>query len=91
VPATPPLQSLHDALVASISPLGKPAYQDDPYRPHMTYVQDVTSAGLAAAQALAAQTDFGSEFHARAVDLMGRKGLAHGGQWLQIARFALKS
>jgi 2'-5' RNA ligase len=85
----PALQSLHDALVAAIAPLGKPAYQDDPYRPHMTYVQDVTPEGLAKAKAQVAATDFGPVFRARYVDLMGRVGKAHGGRWTRIARFPL--
>jgi 2'-5' RNA ligase len=90
VPVTSPLQALHDALVAAIAPLGQPAYQDDPYRPHMTYVQDVSPAGLAAAKARVAQTDFGPFFHAETVDLMGRIGPAHGGRWTLIASFPLR-
>lgn len=89
VVATSALQTLHDALVAAIAPLGKPAYQDDPYRPHMTFVQDVTPEGLATAQSLVAATDLGPVFRADFVDLMGRQGKAHGGQWLCIQRFAL--
>lgn len=89
VPLTPPLQALHDALVAEIAPLGSPAYQDDPYRPHMTYVQDVSAQGLARARELAEQTDFGPLFTAQSVDLMGRSGPAYGGQWQRIARFTL--
>jgi 2'-5' RNA ligase len=90
VPITPELQALHDALVAQIAPLGKAAYQDDPYRPHMTYVQDLSAEGLNRAKELVAQTDFGPVYSVRFVNLMGRRGPAHGGKWQRIEQFALQ-
>jgi len=35
------IQALHDDLVANIAPLGKPAYYDDPYRVHMSIVNEI--------------------------------------------------
>src|SRR5690606_31785872 len=73
VPVTPPMQALHDALVAAIAPLGLPAYQDDPYVAHMTLVYNPPPPdGIARAQALIAGMDFGPGFQANYVDLMGR-------------------
>jgi 2'-5' RNA ligase len=89
VPATPPIQSLHDTLVATISPLGKPAYQDDPYLVHMTLVYGQSPERLQQAQALVSEIDFGPGFMAEAVDLMGRVGPGVGGAWKLIKRFGL--
>lgn len=86
IPVMPPLQSLHDNLVAELTPLGQPAYQDDPYRPHMTFVQDVTPEGLAIAQQMVTEAEFGPTFAATVVDLMARVGPAHGGEWTRIIR-----
>lgn len=87
---TPDLQALHDALVAAIAPLGQPAYQDDPYRPHMTYVQSISPEALQWVRAQVAEMDFGAGFRAEFVDLMGRKGPAEGGAWHTIERFPLQ-
>ncbi|MEX1019673.1 MAG: 2'-5' RNA ligase family protein [Litorilinea sp.] len=89
IPVTPPLQVLHDQLVAEITPLGQAAYQDDPYHPHMTFVQDVTPEGLAIAQKLVAEADFGPHLRADSIDLMARVGRAHGGKWTRLIRFPL--
>ncbi|MCC6455470.1 MAG: 2'-5' RNA ligase family protein [Caldilineaceae bacterium] len=89
VPATPPIQALHDTLVATISPLGKPAYRDDPYLVHMTLVYGQSPERLQQAQALVQEMDFGPGFMAESVDLMGRVGQAVGGEWRLITRFGL--
>jgi 2'-5' RNA ligase len=89
VPVTPPLQALHDALVASLSPLGLPAYRDDPYVVHMTLVYNPTPEALERAKSLIAAMDFGPGFQAEAVHLMGRVGPRYGGEWKLIERFAL--
>ena len=89
VPVSSQMQELHDTLVAAISPISTSAYVDDPYRPHMTYVQEATPEGLERAKELAAQTDFGDGFVAEAVDLMGRAGKAYGGKWKLVERFRL--
>jgi 2'-5' RNA ligase len=89
VPVTPPLQALHDVLVASISPLALPAYQDDPYLVHMTLVYGQSPERLQQAQEVIRQMDFGAGFMAEAVHLMGRVGPRVGGEWKLIQRFAL--
>ena len=90
VVVTPPMQRLHDALVAAIAPLGLPAYQDDPYVAHMTLVYNPPPPdGQARAHALISQMDFGPGFQVTAVDLMGRVGPRVGGAWQRITRFRL--
>ena len=70
VPVTPPLQALHDDLVKAIAPLGKPAYQDDPYGAHLTLVQEVDAVGLAEAKNLASALDWGSSIEVEFVDVI---------------------
>ena len=89
VPVSAELQTLHDALVEALSPLGTPAYQDDPYRPHMTYVQSMLPGGLGKAKELVGKMDWGDGFQARAVDLMGRIGPAEDGRWTLVESFPL--
>lgn len=89
VAVTPPMQALHDALVAAISPLGLPAYRDDPYVAHMTLVYNPAPERVATARALIQAMDFGAGFQASAVDLMGRVGPRYGGAWQRIERFPL--
>jgi 2'-5' RNA ligase len=90
IPVTPPLQALHDTLVASISPLGLPAYKDDPYVVHMTLVYNPSPEGMALARELIEAMDFGAGIQADAVDLMGRVGPRVGGAWQLIERFPLR-
>lgn len=87
VPIPPALQTLHDTLVAEISPLGLPAYQDDPYVAHMTLVY--APAARDRAKALIEAMDFGPGFQAEAVHLVGRVGPRVGGEWRVIQRFPL--
>jgi len=89
VPVTPPLQALHDALVAAISPLGLPAYRDDPYLVHMTLVYGLSPEKLQQIQEMVSEIDFGPGFTAEAVHLMGRIGQRVGGKWRLIQRFTL--
>lgn len=89
VPVTPPLQALHDALVAAITPISLPAYQDDPYVAHMTLLYGQGPERLARANELIRQVDFGAGFQATAVHLMGRVGQRVGGEWKLIRRFEL--
>lgn len=87
VPVIPPLQALHDELVAAIAPLGLPAYQDDPYVIHMTLVYNPAPEKLALAKELIASLELDHGFQAEAVDLMGRVGPRVGGAWKLIERF----
>ena len=89
VPVRSEMQALHDALVAGIVPISTSAYIDDPYWPHMTYVQEVSVAALEQALQLVAHADFGDGFWADSIDLMGRVGKAHGGRWELIEQFPL--
>ena len=89
VAVTPPLQALHDALVAAIAPLGLPAYRDDPYVVHMTLVYNPPPAALDRVKELIDHMDFGPGFQADAVQLMGRVGPRVGGAWELVEQFAL--
>ncbi len=89
LPVTPPLQALHDTLVATLSPLGLPAYQDDPYHVHMTLVYGQSPAGLEQAKRLISQIDFGPGVQAEAVHLLGRVGPRVGGEWQLVQSFRL--
>jgi 2'-5' RNA ligase len=91
IPVMPALQSLHDALVATIAPLGLPAYQDDPYTVHMTLVYNPSPDRMPLAKELVEAMDFGDGFQADAVDLMGRVGPRVGGAWQLIERFPLNA
>ncbi|MDP6666278.1 MAG: 2'-5' RNA ligase family protein [Dehalococcoidia bacterium] len=88
-PVNPAIQALHDDLVANISPLGKPAYRDDPYRVHMTIVQEVTPEGAEIARNRVAAIDLGDGLAVDSVDLMARDGVAFGGVWRRLERFRL--
>ena len=89
VVVTPPLQALHDALVATISPLGLPAYRDDPYHALMTLVYGQSPEKIEEVKEWINQMDFGPGIQADAVNLVGRVGPRVGGQWMLIERFAL--
>ena len=90
VPVTPPLQALHDALVASVAPLGLPAYRDDPYVVHMTLVYNPAPDRVDFAKARINQLALDEGFHAQAVHLMGRVGPRVGGAWQVVERFTLR-
>jgi 2'-5' RNA ligase len=89
VPVSPPLQALHDRLVARVAPMGLPAYRDDPYVAHMTLVYNPPPDRADVAKQLIGEMDFGQGFQAKAVDLMGRVGPRYGGEWQRIERFGL--
>ena len=88
-PVTTEIQALHDDLVANIAPLGKPAYYDDPYRVHMSIVNEVEPEGVQIARDQISQIDFGAGLQLGAIDLMARDGMASGGVWKQVERFEL--
>ncbi len=88
-PVNPEIQSLHDDLVTSISPLGKPAYRDDPYRVHMSVVNDVNPEGIEIAKARIAEIDFSGGLKVDAVHLLARDGVAWGGVWKKLETFRL--
>ncbi len=88
-PVNPEIQALHDDLVANISPLGKPAYRDDPYRLHMSIVNEVSPEGAEIAQSQVAEVDLGYGIKVDAIDLMVRDGVAWGGVWKCLERFGL--
>ncbi len=90
LPIPPELQALHDALVAEVSPLGETVYTDDPYRAHMTIIQEVTPEGLNTARRMFEEIEFDEGFLADSVELMARSGPAYGGQWHMIQRFPLE-
>ncbi len=85
----PEIQALHDDLVASIFPLSKPAYRDDPYKAHMSIVNEVEPEGVRIAKSMFADLDFVDEMQVGAIELMGRDGVAFGGTWKRLGRFAL--
>ena len=87
----PSIQGLHDDLMTHIAPLGKPAYPDDPYRAHMSIVNQVGADGAAIAKGLLDDIDFGSELSFGVIDLMGRDGPGWGGIWHRIEQFELGS
>lgn len=80
---------MHDDLVANIAPLGKPAYNDDPYRVHMSIVNEVEPEGIVIARDQINQIDFGAGLRLGAIDLMARDGMASGGVWKRLERFEL--
>jgi 2'-5' RNA ligase len=88
-PVNPAIQSLHDDLVANISPLGKPAYQDDPYRVHMSIVNEVDPEGVKTARTGIEDTDLSDGLAVDAIDLMARDGVAQGGTWQRLESFQL--
>lgn len=89
VDAIPPQQALHDALVAQVSPLGLPAYRDDPYVVHMTLFYEQSPENQERGVQLIEQMDFGPGFLADRVNLMGRVGPRYGGEWKLIESFQL--
>jgi len=88
-PVNPQIQALHDDLVANIAPLGKPAYKDDPYRVHMSVVNEVQPEGVEIAKAKVSEINFGDGMQIDVIDLMARDGVAWGGTWHRVARFEL--
>ncbi len=90
-PVNSQIQSLHDDLVAEIAPLGSPAYKDDPYRVHMSIVNEVKPEGVEIARARVADIDFGDSLPVVTIDLMARDGVAWGGVWCRLERFNLGS
>jgi hypothetical protein len=83
------IQALHDDLMAQIGPLVKSAYPDDPYRPHMSIVNEVKPEGVAIAKQQIDDIDLGDRLRFGDIDLMGRDGVAWGGVWKRLARFQL--
>ena len=85
----PEIQSLHDDLMAEVGPLGKSAYPDDPYKSHMSIVNEVKPEGVEIAKARIGAIDLGDHLSLSAIDLMGRDGVAWGGEWKRLERFEL--
>lgn len=85
----PEIQSLHDDLMAYIGPLGNSAYPDDPYRSHMSIVNEVKPEGVEIAKSRLAEIDLGEKLRFDSIDLMARDGLAWGGVWKRVERFEL--
>jgi 2'-5' RNA ligase len=83
------IQALHDDLMADIGPLGNSAYSDDPYRSHMSIVNEVSPNGVEIAKAELAKVDLGEQLRFDSVDLMARDGVAYGGVWKRVERFRL--
>ena len=88
-PVSAEIQALHDDLVKNIAPLGKPAYKDDPYRVHMSVVNEVKPTGVEIAKKMVTEIEFGKGIQVDAIDLMARDGVAWGGVWKRIERFEL--
>jgi 2'-5' RNA ligase len=88
-PVNAEIQALHDDLVTNIAPLGKPAYYDDPYRVHMSIVNEVEPEGVQIARDQIKQIDFGAGLQLSAIELMARDGMASGGVWKRLERFEL--
>ena len=85
----PEIQVLHDDLMTQVGPLGKSAYPDDPYRSHMSIVNEVKPEGVAIAKQHLDEIDLGDHLRFEAIDLMGRDGVAWGGVWKRLERFEL--
>ena len=85
----PEIQSLHDDLVKTISPLGKPAYRDDPYRVQMSIVNEVKPEGVKIARTQIEETDLSDGLAVDAIGLMARDGVAWSGVWKRLERFRL--
>ena len=89
LPVIAEIQALHDDLVKNIAPLGKPAYKDDPYRVHMSVVNEVKPEGIEIAKKMVGEINFGEGIQVGAIDLMARDGVAWGGVWKRVERFEL--
>ena len=88
-PVIAEIQALHDDLVKNIAPLGKPAYKDDPYRVHMSVVNEAKPEGIEIAKKMVGEINFGEGIQVGAIDLMARDGVAWGGVWKRVERFEL--
>jgi 2'-5' RNA ligase len=88
-PVNPQIQALHDDLVASIGPLSKIAYRDDPYLVHMSIVNEVEPEGVEIAKSMIADVDFGDGLDVHSIALMARDGVAFGGTWHRLELFKL--
>jgi hypothetical protein len=84
----PEIQVLHDELVGTVSPLGKPAYKT-PYGVHMSIVHEARQQGVEVASKMIKDIDFGDSLSVVTIDLMGRGGVAWGGVWKQLEQFEL--
>jgi hypothetical protein len=87
----PEIQALHDDLMSSIAPLGKSAYPDDPYKAHMSIVNQVGVEGAEIAKGLLTDIDFGDSLSFGVIDLMARRGPGWGGTWHRLERFELSA
>jgi 2'-5' RNA ligase len=85
----PEIQALHDDLVANIAPMSKPAYRDDPYRAHMSIVNEVEPEGVAIAKSMTEDIDFGDGLDVNSIQLTARDGVAFGGTWHRLELFKL--
>lgn len=90
-PVNPLIQSLHDDLVAAIAPIGTTVYPDDPYRVHMSVVNQVKPAGVEVAKDRLKSIDFTDDIQVSSIDLVARDGVAWGGEWHRLERFTLGS
>ncbi len=90
-PVNPKILALHDDLVASIAPLSKPAYMDDPYRVNMSVVNEVKPEGVLIAKTKIIEIDFGEHLWVETIDLMARDGVGWGGVWKRLKQFELGS
>ncbi len=88
-PVNPEIQSFHDDLVKNISPLGKSAYRDDPYRVHMSIVNEVKPEGVKIARTQIEETDLTDGLAVDSIVLMARDGVAWGGVWKRLEHFRL--
>ena len=88
-PVNSEIQALHDDLVAAISPLSKLAYHDDPYMVHMSVVNEVKPEGVELAKSRITEIDFSSGLRIDQIALMGRDGVAWGGEWKRLESFRL--
>lgn len=90
-PINPNIQSLHDGLVSAIAPIGTTVYPDDPYKVHMSIVNEVKPAGVKLAKDRLEAIDFTEDIQVNSIDLMARDGVAWGGAWHRLERFTLGS
>ena len=88
-PADDQIQALHDDLVSEVSLLGKPAYVYDPYRVHMSIVNEVSPDCVETARSMIEDVVIDDFLDVSTIDLMVRNGVAYCGESVRIERFEL--
>jgi 2'-5' RNA ligase len=90
---TPALTAIYEDLRAIVHPLVTDAYGYDTkgYMPHLTLWQECPPENMLLAERLGREISLGRGFLARDIALVGRAGPAHGGEWVTIESFPVKT